>query len=439
MTEGDGVFLACKRAFFCTLEGFEVDRDAKGGANLVLAAITPTNGSRLIIENGEVLAELLGQGAGPLDKLGFVFQKGEDSRLQGCHSWVEAEDYTGFLAPFFISDLLLVISFTEKGEGGAIHSGTRFHNVRDEFLPGFLIKILERFAAGFLVLLEVVVGAVGDALELLRAERKGIEKVVGALGVEGAVFFRDIEDGDFAPGDADGFVPGKAVGQPLIEPFLPFCRGDEEFNLHLLEFTGSEGEVAGVDFIAERLADLGDSEREFFSGDLEDIFELHKHRLGRFGSEVGQISLVLDGPDVRFEHQVELAGLGEFAAAGVDPLAGFLGTGGGGDLIGAEAAFARFAIDHGVGEGGFVAAGLPYGAAHQDGTVHPDDIVTLLGHGFPPVVFQVPFQGDPEGTVVPGTVQAPVDFGRRKDKSPAFAEGHDLFHSVIRHKVIFGF
>ena len=352
---------------------------------------------------------------------------------------MKAEDDSGFLTPFFIGDFFFIVGFAEEREGSAIHSGTGFDDVGNELFPGFLVEIFEWFATGFLVLLEIVIGAVRNAFELFGAKWKGIEKVVGALGVEGSVFFRDIEDGDFVAGDADRFVPGKAVGEPLIEPFFPICGGDKKFNLHLFKFPGSEGEVAGVDFVTESLSDLGDSEGEFFSRDFENIFELDEHGLGRFGPEVGKISLVLDRADVRFEHEVELPGFGKFPTTGIHHFTWFLGAGGGGDLIGAEASLAGFAIDHGIGEGGFVATGFPDGATHQDGAVHADDIVALLGHGFPPVVLQVSFESNSEGPVIPGAVQSPIDLGGWEDKASAFAEGHNFFHSVIRHKAIFGF
>ena len=352
---------------------------------------------------------------------------------------MKAEDDSRFLAPFFIGDFFFVVGFAEESKGGAIHSSTGFDDVGNEFLPSFLIEILEWFATGFLVLLEIVIGSVRDSLEFLGAEREGIEKVVGALGVESSVFFRDIKDGDFAAGDADRFVPGKAVGKPLIQPFFPICRGHKKFNLHLLEFAGSEGEVTRVNLVAESFSDLGDSKGELLSRYFEDVFELDEHGLGCFGSEVGEISLILDGADVRFEHEVELPGFGEFPTTGIHHFTWFLGAGGGGDLIGAKASLAGFAIDHRIGESGFVAAGFPDGATHQDCAIHADDIVALLGHGFPPVVFQVPFESNSERAVVPGAVQAPIDFGRGEDKPPAFAESHDFFHSVIRHKAIFGF
>jgi len=166
---------------------------------------------------------------------------------------------------------------------------------------------------------------------------------------------------------------------------------------------------------------------------------LDEHSLGGFRAEVGEVPVVFHGPDVGFEHQIELPGFGQFAATGVDHFAGLLGAGGGGDLISPEAALASFAIDHGVSEGGFVTAGLPDGTAHENSSVHADDVVAALGHRFPPVVLEVAFEFSSQGAVVPGSIQSAVDLGRLKDEAPAFAEGHDFFHAVIGHKEIFGF
>ena len=60
VTEGDGIFLTCEGTLFCAFEGFEIDGDAEWRADLVLATIPSTDGPRLIIKYGEVLAELLG-------------------------------------------------------------------------------------------------------------------------------------------------------------------------------------------------------------------------------------------------------------------------------------------------------------------------------------------------------------------------------------------
>ena len=81
-----------------------------------------------------------------------------------------------------------------------------------------------------------------------------------------------------------------------------------------------------------------------------------------------------------------------------------------------------------------MAAGFPDGPVHEDGTVQTDDVVPHLGHGFPPMFLQVALQLGPEGAVVPGAVQAPVDLGGREDESPALAQRDDFFHAGLGHK-----
>ncbi len=437
--ESDGIFLPSERAFFCAFKGFEIDGDSEGGADLVLATVAASNGPRLIIKHGEVLPELLGDGTGFFDQFGLIFEQRENARFHWGHPGMEAKNYTGFFGALFVGDFFFIVRFAKEGEGCSIDPGAGFHHVGNKLLPGLFIEIFQGFSAGLLMLFEIVVGAVSDPLQLFGAERKGVKQVVGPLGVEGAIFFRNIKDGDLAAWDPNRFVPGQPIGEPLVEPLFALFWANEEFNLHLFEFTGTEGKVAGIDFVSEGFSDLGDAEGKFLAGNLEDIFKLNKHGLGGFRAEVGEVPFVLDWADIGFEHEIELAGFGELSPASGDKFAGFLGAGGGGDLVGTETAFAGFAIDHGVGESGFVAAGFPNGAAHENGAIHSDDIVPVLGHRFPPIFLQVTFQCHAEGTVVPGAIQPAVDFGRWKDKAPAFAESDNFFHTVIRHRLIFGF
>ena len=114
-----------------------------------------------------------------------------------------------------------------------------------------------------------------------------------------------------------------------------------------------------------------------------------------------------------------------------------MGAGGSGELIGAKAVLAGFTIDHGIGEGGLVAAGLPDRSAHEDGAVHADDIVSELGHGTPPVGFEITFEFCTEGAVVPSAVESAVDLRGLKNEATALAKGDNLFHAVIGFHVIF--
>ena len=84
-----------------------------------------------------------------------------------------------------------------------------------------------------------------------------------------------------------------------------------------------------------------------------------------------------------------------------------------------------------------MSAGLPDGTTHEDGTVHADDIVAELGHGPPPVRFEVAFEFGAEGTVIPSSVQAAVDLGGLKDEASALAKSDNLFHTVIGFHLFF--
>lgn len=164
---------------------------------------------------------------------------------------------------FFIGDGFFSEGFAEDGEEGAIDAGAGLDDVGDVFLFGLFVEVFEGFAGCFLVAREVVVGAVGDAFELLDAEGEFVLEVVGFAGVEGALIFWDVEDVDFVAGDADGFIPFEAFFEPVVCPLEAGAWFYEEFEFHLFEFSGAEGEVARVDFVAEGFADLGDAEGEF--------------------------------------------------------------------------------------------------------------------------------------------------------------------------------
>ena len=92
----------------------------------------------------------------------------------------------------------------------------------------------------------------------------------------------------------------------------------EELHLHLLELARAEDEVAGRDLVAKALADLGDPERRLLAGELEVVLEVEEDALGGLGPQVDGRALLLDRPDGRLEHQVEVARLGQ-VAVGVSP------------------------------------------------------------------------------------------------------------------------
>ena len=56
----------------------------------------------------------------------------------------------------------------------------------------------------------------------------------------------------------------------------------EKLNLHLLKFATAEGVVAGIDLIAECLADLRDAEGQLEARAVEDVAKIGKNPLSCF-------------------------------------------------------------------------------------------------------------------------------------------------------------
>jgi hypothetical protein len=63
-------------------------------------------------------------------------------------------------------------------------------------------------------------------------------------------------------------------------------RADEELQFHLLELARAEGEVARVDLVAKRLADLANAERHFLARGFQHVLELHEDGLRRLGTQI---------------------------------------------------------------------------------------------------------------------------------------------------------
>src|SRR5262249_46983257 len=100
---------------------------------------------------------------------------------------------------------------------------------------------------------------------------------------------------------------------PVAVPALRVCGRDEELHLHLLELAHPEEEVAGRDLVSEGLADLRDAERRPAARELQDVLEVDKDALRGLRPQVRQRGRILEGADVRLEHEVELARLGQVA------------------------------------------------------------------------------------------------------------------------------
>ena len=117
--------------------------------------------------------------------------------------------------------------------------------------------------------------------------------------------------------------PVVAEGAPIGEPFQVGAGFAEEFQFHLLELTGTEGEVARGDLVPEALADLADAKGQLFPSGALDVLEVDKDALCSLRTEVDSVLCILGDTLEGLEHQVELTDVGEVMAA----------AGGTGDLM----------------------------------------------------------------------------------------------------------
>ena len=93
---------------------------------------------------------------------------------------METQYKSRFHFAFFVGRFVFRVRLANQGQHCAIDAGARLHNVRNKSLFRFLIKILERLPAGFLMLGQIVIGAISNAFELLAAERKIVFDVIGS-------------------------------------------------------------------------------------------------------------------------------------------------------------------------------------------------------------------------------------------------------------------
>ena len=158
---------------------------------------------------------------------------------------------------------------------------------------------------------QVEVRARVDALDLLEPEREVVFDVRRGVGVVGQ--FIVVVEAVVIVAEAQRTVPGHAGVLPLVPPLHFGSGAHEELHLHLLELAHAEDELTGDDLVAERLADLRDTERQFHASGFLHVQEIHEDALRRFGTEVDRIGALGRGAHLGREHQVELTHLGPVA------------------------------------------------------------------------------------------------------------------------------
>src|SRR5207342_2423144 len=114
----------------------------------------------------------------------LVPEQWKDRAFNWGHARMKPQQCPPFHFALVVRRLVLRISFTNHREHSSIYAGTRLDDVRDKSLLRLLVEILQRFAARFLMLRQIVVRSVSNALKLLPPERKFVFDIVRAFGIK---------------------------------------------------------------------------------------------------------------------------------------------------------------------------------------------------------------------------------------------------------------
>ena len=431
------------------IDGLEVVSDAERSTDLIFAAVPFPDGTGDVIVHHEVLGQLLVNFGRLLVKL---LGQRQDGSLVRCQCRVETHDDAGVFLALRVGRGLFVVSFAQERENHAVGTEGRLDDVRNVLLVGRRVEVVHVLTGEGLVLGQVVVGTVGNAPEFAPAEREQVLEVGGRLGVERQLFRLVVTQPQVFGVDVEGIEPIAAVPAPVLEP-LKVCTGlAEELEFHLLELTGTEGEVSGRDLVAEGLTDLADTERHLFAGGPLDVLEVDENALRGLGPQVqgggGVFRDALEG----LEHQVELTDVREVLAAAFragDVVVGdvllHLLEGHGlclvveavrfdevfDEVVRAVAGMAVFTVHERVGETADVAGRFPDFRVHEDGGVEADIVFVLLDEFLPPGTFDVVLQFDAEGAVVPAVGEAAVNVRTRENEPAVLAQRDDLIHRLL--------
>src|SRR3990170_2229733 len=392
------------------LERVEVDRDAEWSAHLILSPVAAPDRPGVVEvahpEGLDQVEDLTSRGRQLL-----VPRKRQNGHLDRRQILVEREKRPLLQIPRRARSPLDAVSVHEKREQRPIDARRRLDHEREVPLLPFLVEIGQILPARLRVSAQVVVGAVRDPLELRPAERELVLDVGGRLRVVRQLVLLVRAHAELLLADPQVDVPLEPRVHPVLVPLLVGAGLDEVLHLHLLELARAEDEVPRSDLVAEGLADLGDTERQFLARSLLHRDEVDEHPLGGLRPEVGDVRFVLDRPHVGLEHEVESSRLGELAPAlGAAPLPRLdrsLPPVPGrrrhpGKVVLPEATAALLALDQGVGERLDVAARLPDPRGHDDRGLEPDDVVAELDHRPPPGALHVASQLHAQRPVVPG-------------------------------------
>ena len=211
---------------------------------------------------------------------------GRTATLTGAIFRMQLQQHSSLCTAGCGRGFLLGVGVDEEGHDRAVHTGGRLNHVRHDVLAAVLVEVGEALATGLRVRLQVVVGPVGDALNLAPAPGVEVFEIVGGLRVVGKLIGVVLPDADAVGRYSESGVPAYAVLYPLLVSFFVLSGHDEVLDLHGLELASSEDEVACGYLVSERLSNLGDAEREALTGGGVNVVEVDEDALGGLGTQV---------------------------------------------------------------------------------------------------------------------------------------------------------
>ena len=262
---------------------------------------------------------------------------------------------------------------------------------------------------------QVEVGPAGHAPQLAPAEGEDELEVGGGVGVVGQLLGIVVTQTQVLVLHAQAQQPLVAEVLPVGEPLQLGAGGAEELQLHLLELTGAEGEVARGDLVAESLAHLAHAEGQLAAGGALDVLEVDEDTLGSLGTQIHGVLGVLGDTLEGLEHQVKLTDVckvmfaaawagnlmlfdkfhhlflrpGIYASFNLDPM---LCTVVLDQLICTETLMALLTVHQRIRKSAQVTRSYPCLRIHKNRTVYAYIVGRLLNKFLPPRSFYVVFQ-----------------------------------------------
>ena len=384
--------------------GIEVVGDAEGSTDLILTAISLTDRAGLIKLAGELLSKLVVK----LESLlGELLGKRKHCCLDGSKSGMKVKNYSYVT----LTDGLLIVSVNEECKSNSVCAERGLYNVRNVVLVGLGVEVRHILAGVLLMLTEVVIGSVRYSPKLAPSEGEEELEVGGSLGIEAKLVGIVIAKSEVLASHTEVEEPLVTEVLPILEPLEVGAGLAEELKLHLLELTGTEGEVAGGDLVSEGLTDLSYAEGKLSSGRALNAGEVNEDTLSGLGTKIYGIGRILGYTYESLEHKVELLYISKIVAAAKRTYDALLldigshlieGPGSGvviktvlecvvlNELVRSVTSLTALAVHKRVGEAANVTGSYPSLRVHDDSRVKTYVISGLLNELLPPSIFLDP-------------------------------------------------